>query len=73
MLKDLTGKIINIGDKVIYLYKEYGYCKIANAYLIKGKYLGKGQYGHEFTYPMMNKKPWCKEPIRIKEPQVYKI
>ena len=73
MLKDIKGKIVNIGDKVIYLYKTYGVNKIKNADLVEGEYLGKGRYGHEFTYPNMNKAPWFTDPIRIKEPKVYKI
>ena len=55
MLKDITGKVVNVGDKVILLVKEYGYRKLDNAYLNKTTYNGLGQWGHEFgsnQYPL---------------------
>lgn len=65
MLKDITGKVVNVGDKVILLVKEYGYRKLDNAYLNKTTYNGLGQWGHEFGSNQY--------PFRVKEPQVYKI
>lgn len=65
MLKDITGKIVNEGDSVIILVKQYGYRKLSNAFLYKTTYNKKSQYGYEFGN--------AKNPFRIREPQVYKI
>ena len=73
-LYDKNGHLVRVGDKVVYLYKTYGYRKIADVQLVEGKYLGKGQWGHEFSYPGMDTSRYSlNSPIRIKEPDCLKL
>ena len=53
-LKDVTGKIVNFGDKVAVLCKSYGRRGLASAELVVCYYEGHGQYGHIFGYAGRN-------------------
>lgn len=47
-LFDKLHRPVQPGDRVILLYKEQGYCKISNAFLVKATYTCPGPYGYEF-------------------------
>lgn len=63
-MKDVLGKEVKEGDKVILLVQGY-YYGYKKAYLAKTTFRGKGPYGYEFGNP--------KSPYRVKNPEMVKI
>ena len=68
-LKDHFGRIVKPGDKVVLLYKRYGFRGIDRAYLLDVIYKGKGRWGHEFDWADR----YCQPLIRIREPECIKV
>jgi len=77
IIKDVLGNVVNEGDQVVILVKEYGYRKLSDAYLSKCIYCGKGQYGHEFVSTIASylkyKSGKTVYPYRLKDPQMVKV
>ena len=76
-LKDVFKKIVNEGNEVVILVKEYGYRKLKDAYLGHAVYIGQGQYGHEFIdWPEWQDykiDPDSVTSYRMKQPECVKI
>lgn len=58
-LKDINGRVVHVGDKVVLLCKNYGYKKLSSAHLTKTIYLGINQWGHNFKCGYTIKQPEC--------------
>lgn len=69
-LKDHFGHVVKPGDKVVLLYKAYGFRGIDRAYLTDVTYKGKGKWGHEFDWT--NRRSY-QTVIRVREPECIKI
>lgn len=69
-LKDHFGRVVKPGDKVVLLYKAYGFCGIDRAYLVDTTYKGRGRWGHEFDWT--NRRSY-QTVIRIREPECIKV
>ena len=69
VIKDIYNRSVFIGGKCAVLVKRYGFRGIDRAYLMRGTYMGKGQYGYEFIVTNGN---GYKSTIRMREPQVVK-
>ena len=65
-IKDIYGRIIKPNEKVGVLVKDYCYGGIRRADLRRATYLGKGQYGYEFKFKLINNKDFI---VRIRYPQ----
>lgn len=68
-LKDHFGRVVNPGDKVVLLYKAYGFRGIDRAYLIDVIYKGKGRWGYEFDWK--NRQSY-QSLIRMRDPECIK-
>ena len=66
ILKDITGRTVEIGDQVVLLYKTYGFRKLSTAELLLTTYTGHGQYGYTFRY---ENRYGC-NTVNIREPEV---
>ena len=69
-LTDHFGHVVKPGDKVVLLYKAYGFRGIDRAYLIDVTYKGKGKWGHEFDW---TDRPKWQSVIRVREPACIKV
>ena len=70
ILKDMTGTVVQYGDEVVVLCREYGYRKLVNAYMRIATYTGHGQYGYQFYIRSNN---GYGNTVNIREPEVVKL
>ena len=64
-MKDILGRTVKVGDKVLVVCKEYGYRKIVDAYMVVATYDGDTKYYSNFLQKGHS--------FRIANPSVYKL
>ena len=66
LFKDIHEKEVSVGDKVVLLYKAYGYRRLDNAYILDAEYLGRNRGCYQFR--CFDKTGWS-ATVNIKKPQ----